>query len=425
LKLVRLNDAQITAKCVELSKCLVNIGAGLIDYDLGNSRTIGDAARIAVSIKRAGELEPEVFAAISTALKVNYRLARSEILGIFEEFGWVDVKRKGEVISKIIEEIPPTEDILSKLGKLWKEREPTVLDEASVSGLYELSKRPFEKSALLSELGIPVEKFQTFYEYGEQASYLGRFVSSESGKEIIWTPLYWAGKLETVLRFLQKQSDEQFQKLASLTQKLISYPGIPEEKMTKNPLIDAGIYHGYFPSVRITDRKKAEHEYIFAATPQFEVDPDKDVYEKARMIVSCIRHGQYHAEVTPIYHPRSVLNALKHNIMKPHPYADVQYMLLKIHGIVNLEPATTRYGSAFRVKWIDTPENNLAADIADELLKGEEPALRTREEIEAREILVKGMFNYSSEQRRIKAAKEIRAKQEFNKLMEMMSGVRE
>jgi len=421
---MELNDAQITAKCVELSKCLVNIGAGLINFDLSNSRTIGDVARVAVSIRRAGELDEETFAAISTALKVDHRLARSEILDIFEGLGWAEVKRKGRVISKILEEIPPTEDILSKLGKLWKEQEPTTIDIASVNGLYELSKRPFEKGALISELDIPEDKFQTFYEYGEQASYLGKFVSSETGKEAIWTPLYWAGKMDTVLGFLQKQSDEQFQKLAFLTKKLISYPGLPEERVPKDPLVDAGIYHGYFPSVRITDRKKIEHEYVFAATPQFEVDPNKDVYEKARMIVSCVRHGQYHAEVTPIYYPRSVLNAMRNNVMKPHPYADVQYMLLKIHGIVNLEPATTRYGRAFKVRWISTPENNLAADIADELLKGEEPAVRTREEIEAKEILVQGMFNYSSEQRRIKAAKKIQAQEEFNRVMELMSGVR-
>jgi hypothetical protein len=421
---VKLNDAQITAKCVELSKSLVNVGAGLIDYDLGNSRTIGDAARVAVSIKRAGELDPETFAAISTALKVNYRLARSEILGLFEELGWADVKRKGGVVAKIVEQIPPAEDILSKLGKEWKEREPTTIDEASISGLYELSKRPFEKSALLSELDLPAEKFQTFYDYGEQANYLGKFNSEETGKEIIWTPLYWAGKTEAVLKYLQKQSEAQFTELESLTRKLVGYPGVPHEKLPQNPIIDSGIYHGYFPSLRITDRKRAEHEYIFAATPQFEIDSNKDLYEKARMIVSCIRHGQYHAEVTKILYPRSLLNAMRNNTMKPHPYADVQYILLKINGIINLEPSFTRYGKAFKVKWINTPENNLAADIADELLKGEEPSLRTREEIEAKEILVQGMFNYSSEQRRIKATKEIRAKPEFDRLMEKLSEVR-
>lgn len=422
--MVRLNDAQITAKCVELSKCLVDIAAGLINYDLKESRTIGDAARIAVSIKHADELDKRTFAGISTALKVDYRLAESGILDIFESLNWVEVKRKGKVISKVIEQIPPTEDVLSELGKLWQEAEPTPIDVASVKGLHELSKRPFEKSALISELGITEAEFQPFFEYGEQANYLGKFVSVEDQKEAIWTPLYWAGKMKTVLSFLQKQTEERFSKLSTLTKQFSKYPGMPEEKISKDPLIDSGIYHGYFPSVRIRDRLGKEHEYVFAAAPQFEVDPNKDIFEKARLIVSCIRHGQYHAEVTHILYPRSVLRAMRNNTMKPHPYADVQYILLKLQGIVGFEPATTKYGKAIRVKWVDTPENNLAAEIADELLKGEEPMVRTHEEIEAKEILVKGMFNYSSEQRRIKATRKIQAKKEYDTLMESVAGVR-
>lgn len=420
----KLNDAQITSKCVEISKCLVNIGAGLINYDLKNSRTVGDAARIAVSIKRAGELETETFAAISTALKVDYRLALSEILSLFEELNWAEAKRTGKNITKIVETIPPTEDILATLGKLWWEQEPTIIDEATVNGLHELSKKPFEKNALISELDITGPKFQTLYDYGEQAQYFGKFESLETGKESIWTPLYWANNMDRVLSFLKKQPEGQFSKLGSLTKKLIKYPGTPEEKLPRDPIIDAGIYHGYFPTVRIKDRQRKEHEYAFAATPQFEVDPKKDIFERARMIVSCIRHGQFHAEVTQIIYPRSILRTMRHSIMKPHPYADVQYILLKIHGLIDLEPATTRHGKAFRVKWIDTPENNLAADIADELLKGEEPTGRTREEIEAKEILVQGMFNYSSEQRRVRATKKIVAKKEYDRLMELLTGVR-
>lgn len=422
--MVGLNDAQITAKCVELSKCLVNTAVGLINYDLKESRTIGDAARIAVSIKHADELDKRRFAGVSTALKVDYRLAESGILDIFENLDWVEVRRKGRVISKVIEQIPPTEDVLSELGKLWREQEPTPIDIASVKGLHELSRRPFEKDALISEFDITADEFETFFEYGEQANYLGKFISLENEKETIWTPLYWAGKMDVVLKFLQEQTEERFSRLSSLTKKLAKYPGMPEEKIPKDPLISSGIYHGYFPSVRIKDRQGREHEYAFAAAPQFEVDPDKDIFEKARLIVSCIRHGQYHAEVTTILYPRSVLRAMRNNTMKPHPYADVQYILLKLQGIVDFEPASTKYGKAIRVKWIDTLENNLAADIADELLKGEEPIVRAREEIEAKEILVKGMFNYSSEQRRIKATKKIQAKKEFDRLMESVAGVR-
>jgi len=40
----------ISAKCVEISKSLLNTGVGFFGYDLGVSRCVGDLARVAVSI---------------------------------------------------------------------------------------------------------------------------------------------------------------------------------------------------------------------------------------------------------------------------------------------------------------------------------------------------------------------------------------
>lgn len=423
-----LNNAQVAAKCVEISKCLLNTQVGLVNYDLCASRSVGDTTRFAVSIRQSGEMERNTLAAVSAALKIDFRITKSEILPLFEDLDWIEVKRERNIIKRIDEKIPPAEDILSVLGQRWHEQKPTIIDEATVMGLSRLSKNPISKEALLSELSLNDEQFQTSFEYGQQARYFGSFTSSESGKEIVWTPLYWAGKVENVLRFLERQSEPKLETLGRLTRNLLKYPGTPRGRIpTKNTsphLLDSGIWHGYFPSVRIKDRQLREHEYIFSATPQFETDPKKDIFERARLIVSCIRHGQYHAEITKILYPRSILRAMKNNVMKPHPYADIQYALLVIHGIVRLEPATTRYGKAWKVSWIDSPENNLAAEIADQLLAGEELVATSSEEVEAREMLVRGVFNYSSEQRRIKTSKQIVAKKEFDRLMEYVGGVK-
>ena len=424
----KLSDPQISAKCVEISKSLLNTQVGLLNYDLCTSRSIGDAARFAASIRRAGEIGQDTLAGFSAALKIDFRIAKSEILPLFEDLNWIEVKRKGNVIERVEEKIPPAEDILSTLGQLWNKQQPTLVDQATVVGLSELSTNPMSKEALLSELNLDDKQFQIPFDYGQQARYFGSFTSMESGKEIIYTPLYWAGKIEKVLRFLEKQSEASFETLGNLTKSLLKYPGIPRERLSikkhKLPLIDSGIWHGYFPSVRIKDRQSKEYEYLFAATPQFEIDPKKDIFERARLIVSCIRHGQYHAEVTKILYPGSILRSMRKNEMKPHPYAKIQYALLFIHGMVRFEPARTKYGKAWRVIWIDSPENNLAADIADQLLAGEEVIAKSKEELEARKVLVQGIFNYSSEQRRVKTSKQIAAKEEFDRLMEYIGGVK-
>ena len=402
----------------------MNTGPGYFGYDLAVSRCIGDLARVAVSIKRSGEISRDKYAGIATALKIDYRVAEGDILSKLETLDWVDLKKDGLRIERIDEKIPPTEDILDTLGKYWEELRPSSVDSLTVEGLHRLSLRPYTKEAFISDLGVSENVFSTGYEYGEQARYFGSFSSFESGKDIIWSPLYWAGKIPIVKKYLERQSEPAFDEIGDLTSKFQEYPGMPRDKMVPSinrSLLDAGIYHGYFPSVGVQNRQFKTYEYVFPASPQFETDPSKDLFERARMIVSCIRHGQHHAEISLIKYPRAILRRIRDGSMASHSYAGVQYLLLKLHGIVDLQPV----GSRTRVVWIDTPENNLAADIANQLLIGDEVLARSKEDIDIQKILIQGTFNYSSEQRRIKTADQIAAKSDYDRLMESLRGVRE
>jgi hypothetical protein len=422
-----LNDAEITAKSVEVGKCLLNTQAGLVKYDLETTLRVADAARLAVSIKNVREkISKEAIAGITSALKIDFRIANAEILPLFESLGWARLDHKGKHIVSVTEQIPPTEDVLSVLGKIWREQEPTPVDQATVNALNLLSKRPYSKEALVSELDVKDEEFQVALEYGEGGRYLGKFRTDDEKLDAIWTPLYWMSNSQKVLAFLEKQNSGQYEKIGKLAATLKQQPGVPRETIQSGngALLDSGIYHGFFPAVVVTDRHQKAYQYVFAAAPQFETGSHTDIFEKARLIVSCVRHGQYHAEVTRILYPRKLLAALRTNSMKPHPYADVQYALLVLHGIVKLKLDSNRYGKAFRVEWIDTPENNLAADIADQLLAGEEAYVKTKEELDAQKIMVQGLYSYSSEQRRIKVSETVVAKKEWDRVMELVTGVK-
>ena len=324
------------------------------------------------------------------------------------------------------ENVPPTSDILSTLGKVWKGSNYTPVEEASLISLSELSKRPFSKDGLVSELNIDEPDFETLFDYGDQAGYLGKITSERNNSDIIWTPLYWATNSKKVIQFLSVKSEPEFGALGNLTQQLIKHPGTPIEMIDRryHSLVDAGIAYGMFPSNQVTDRKNQPYIYAFAATPQFEVDSNADLFEKARVIVACIRHGQYHAEKSKIRYPQAILNAMRNNTMKPHSYADIQYAVLALQGIIKLEPVHMSYGKAFKVSWIDTPENNLAADMASQLLGGGEIVGSTKEDLDAHNILVEGMFSYSSEQRRLRISKRVVAKKEHERLIEIVSGVK-
>ena len=412
---------------MEISKCLIGTQSGLVNFDLGTSQTAGDAARLAVSLRsRSDSLSREMLAGLSTALKVDFRVAESKIIPLFEDFGWVESIRSGSRITSLTETIPPTQDVLGTLGKYWRESEPNVLDRASVESLSMVATRPFSKDALTSEVGIEEAQFEMVLDYGEQAGYLGKFTSSEYSIETIWTPLYWARNADDALKFLKKQSELNMVKVGTLTEAFRKYPGTPDDRLEAKELglVNAGISHGFFPSVAVTDRKGASHEYIFSAMPQFGIDKNSDVFEKARMIVSCLRHGQYHADITRIHSPQAILSAMRSGTLKPHSYADVQYAILVIYGMVQLERVNAWFGEGFKVNWISNPENDLAADIADQFLLGEEVIGGTREELDAQKILVQGVFNYSSEQRKLKTAQQVVAKKEFDRMLELTSGVR-
>ncbi len=394
-------------------------------HDLGVTREIGDAARLAASIRRrGGTMNRETIAAVSTALKIDSRLTETALLPLFENLGWGEVKTKGSKLEGFIERVPPGEDILSSLGKSWWERDPTAVDEASVNALSLLSKRPYALDALVSEIGVNDVELGRTLDYGEQARYLGRF-GSEDVREIIWAPLYWAYNAEKVQQFLQKQREPNLLAIGHLAQELRRYPGKPRENMdqSKAPLLGSGIWWGFFPTGKVTDRQKKVHEYVFASTPQFEADPKSDIFEKARMIVSCLRHGQYSAEITKIRYPLFLLEKLRSNQMKPHSYADVQYAILVLNGVVKLEPTERWYGKSWKVTFVNTPENELAADMAEQMLKGEEPVANTKEEAEARKILTEGMYNYSAEQRKLKTASKVAASDEYERLLQSVGGL--
>lgn len=418
-----LSYADITAKCVEISKCLLDKQTGLYDYDLEYSQNIGDLARFAVNIRQAGTIENDKLAAIAATLKIDYRLVKASMLPEMEDLGWVHTFSKNNKITKIDENIPPLQEILRELGKKWDSSEPKDIDRASVESISILSKNPVTKDALFSELDVDNECLQIMLEYGENGSYLGTFRSEILEEEVVWTPFYWADKTEKVERFLSRQNDDDFVSLGELTREFQNFSGKPIELINKNvkSLVEAGIKHGYFPSVAMGNNTINSHEYVFAATPHFGAMAKDDIFEKARLIVSCIRHGEYHAEITKIKYPVYILQALRENRLKPHSYALVQYSPLILSRICTYEEVSTN-PKKYKVTFVDTPENNIAANIAEEMLRGEEPYVGTADDPEVRQLLVEGYYSYSAEQRKMRSAENVVAAYQFNRMMEAMRG---
>lgn len=417
-----LDPAEITAKCVEVSRCLSNTEPGFHTYDLDRTRTTGDVARFAANIRMRGSLTEEQVSAVAFATKQDFRTVRADTLRHLEELGWGEIIYDGRRIARFDEDIPPIQDVLRELGKDWQSSSPTPVDSATVESLRLLSRRPYEVGALTSQLGVEESDMENALQYGQQTAYLGTFKSEEDGREIVYTPLYWAGKEEQVRRFLARQGDETLEKIGTISTTLSSSQGTPLDDLGELvPLVNAGIHKGFFPAVGVAARSKKLYSYVFSPMPHFELAPDKDVFEKARMIVACIRHGQHHAEVTPIVYPLSILSKIREGTLGYHSYGKIQYALLAVHGICRIEEGITKARTkGYRPVLIDTPENRVALDVAEEMLMGREPATASVSEPEVAELLTEGMFSYTAEQRKIKTAAKIAAPGTFDRLMESL-----
>ena len=217
-----LDSARVAAKCIEVNRCLLNKEVGYFCHDLEATRSIGDAAMFAANIRQAGSIGEDQVVAISTVIKQDTRTLKAVILPKLEEFNWVKVYYDGTKIRRIDENVPPLEDILRDLGKLWEEENPTDIDRATIESMSLLTKKPCTKEALVSNLGITDSTLDTALSYGTQTNYFGIFKSIETGQDIVWSPLYWAGKTDRVINFLKRQTYDRFEKIELIINQLLS-----------------------------------------------------------------------------------------------------------------------------------------------------------------------------------------------------------
>jgi len=420
---VNKNYAKTTAKCVEVSKCFINKSVGLYDYELEDTLTIGNLARLSANIKNTEILSVENLVGIGTAIKQEFRIIRSEYLPILEDLGWIEVQRQNSKINKIYESMPPLQDILGNLGILYEEREPGEVDRATIKSLSSLTKKPIKKDTLISETDVKEENFQTAMDYGLNTNYFGTFRSYETNEEIMFTPYYWNRNKDKTLKFLKRQTYDEFSPIEKLISQVYKVQGQPIERIIENSeLLNEGIECGFFPSIGITDpNRNQKYKYVFNATPQFDLEPNKDIFEKARMIVACFRHGQFHASTSRIRNPLAVLSSLRANMMRPHSHALVQYGLLVNERICKAEKVAD-YGGSYRIRFIKNPENIKAMDLAKSMLEDKEPIMGVVYESSVDKFVKDGVFNYANEQRKLESLEQISAKGEYIRMLEYIQG---
>lgn len=412
---------QIAVNSIEISKALLNKSAGFHTSDLYLTNRIGNATRLAANIKFKDSISKQELEGISCLLKQDYGQTLHSHLKLLEELGWITINNQDSE-NFIEEHIPLLDDVLKEMGVFWNDNNPTNVELASVETLSLLKDRLIEKESLMTELSLPEDSIENSFKYGEGINVFSSFISKDD-VEVAWTPLYWPEHVDDILKFLKRQSYADFEEIENVTTKLDSNQGLPIEKLENSGMIHGGIASGYFPSVAITNNN-VKQEYIFKAIPDLGINPKNDIFEKARQIVSCIRHGQYHAAHSRIIYPISILNALEENRLAPHSHARIQYSPLLFNGVCNHEEVIVNSIKRYKINFIESPENKVAMKMAKEMLKGNSNNVSSMGEPEIEQYISEGSYNLSAEQRYISTNKEICAIDDFNRLLDTTSGYR-
>lgn len=172
----------IVTKSVEISKSLVNTTVGMSSTDLEITRHIGDLTRFSITLRSASFLTGSQLDAVSVAMKIPPREVKRDILPYMESQGMVEIEMDGSRIKKIRVNIPPVEDLIKIYSEKWSRDQPSNIDVASIKALSLLSKSPYEEKAILNELNLDSNSYESMFCYGESACYLGSFESGDKKK---------------------------------------------------------------------------------------------------------------------------------------------------------------------------------------------------------------------------------------------------
>lgn len=252
--------------------------------------------------------------------------------------------------------VPALRDGFDVVGQRWRDLGPTELEEASVLALADAVIHPYTESDLQTRLGLPTELANTVVEIGEVGTFLRRY-RLDDGNRILYSPLYGDSNPEKALQLVGKHGD---QRVRAFIDRVRSEQGIPAENFADAQFTKEAILSGLVMAPAVKDKR-------FVFTPQIGLAQEETVIlDKARAIVSCVRYGQSYAEITRIFSPAAILDALiSRKRLKPHSEHMQQYGLLVTKGIGRVD----KVGDKWQFTIHDTADNMKALRVARDLVE--------------------------------------------------------
>lgn len=360
--------------------------------DLADTQRVGMAASLAALI-RGQDVVTDAQALKSLAaeqLDVS-PFAFDDVVLLLEDVGFVSgVKRSGSRITGFDENVPYYDNLYNELGKAWRDRSPSEVEEQLVALVNHLATGPAALEELDQDLDLDSASVPDLLEIGLSADLVKRIDLIDG--TVLYSPFFGFENPQLISDLVQEHGSSQLADAFALVR---GEQGTPVDGA--QPVLLDAVSRGLLlaPSVEIPGGATMP----FATLP-YSLDRQlllgrKPVLEKALAVIACLRCGQYFGGATNLTRAAlvRVLDKLLdpfRGYLEPHGSHERQYQLMYRAGLLAFAPDTRPGGRWVTPTFVDTPDNREALKLARDLLThGEQVAGRIGDE-EARKILATG-----------------------------------
>jgi hypothetical protein len=354
----------------------VQSGLGSSDIpDFEKLRVMGMAATLAMHLRGMPEIEYDVLRKVSDYYFSIPSMAIKEVISILAEIEYVRVNKKGSTILSIIPQVPRFKDLYEGVGNYFTFSELNEHEQGTLAILAALQKKPENVDKIKSTIGIDQPVFNRCVEIGSFGSYFKIFRARE--KNIIASPFYFADNLDGLVDMSAKSGTDDIAVVLDIIKKNQGWPlsiiknqlELGGKKLTTTQqeillqLCQEGILKP--PSINF---KNNNETFVFTPRPgSSRLDASqREIYERAMALVSCVRKGQLLADQFKIRNPLAILNALRDKgYIGSNSEAVNQYNNLAFLKVGHLQKANI--GHRFVLN--RTEENMEALNLAINLLK--------------------------------------------------------
>ena len=363
-------------KIVELAHD-IQTGLGRIDVpDFDQMRTMGMASTLAIHIRGLGEIDYEVLRKVSDHFFNIPSFALKEVISVLAEIEYVQIAKKRDRIDAIIPDVPRFQDVYDGLGEFYSFADLNEHEQGTLLILAELQTKPENRNRLVHRTGIDAALLKRCVDIGSSGHYIKEYRAR--GRDLLASPFYFADNLDGLVDITAKVGADDIKRVLEIVKMNQGWPlsiirtqlEIGGSKLSKeqNSLLMHMCGEGILKPPSIDFRTKRE-SFVFTPAPgaaRLNM-ANREIYERAMALVSCVRKGQLLADQYRIKMPLRLLLALRdRGYLGANSEAAVQYQNLVFLRVGKLRPVGS---NRWQFHLISTEENIKAIEIAINLLR--------------------------------------------------------